>query len=97
MLGCAFLTLSDTPHMTIFKHSSAGHATRVIRDEARPYGRVIFQLIRFANYLEKIWIGLFSDLGLGLPGLVAGSESNLVEGGGLGFGWLLLGPWAGDG
>ena len=35
------------------QHSSAGRATRLMRDDAQPYGRVIFQLIRFANYLQK--------------------------------------------
>ena len=79
------------------QHSFAGRATRLMRDDAWPYGRVVFQLIRFANYLEKIWVGLFSDLGLGLLGLVAGSGSNWVEGWGVGSGCWLLGHWAGDG
>ena len=38
-----------------------------MRDDAQPYGRVIFQLIRFADYLEKDPIGL--RIWLGLQGL----------------------------
>ena len=35
------------------QHSPAGRATRITHDDGRAYGRFIFQLIRFANYLEK--------------------------------------------
>ena len=36
-------------------------------DDARPYGRVIFQLIRFANYLQKGPIVLGSWIGVPIP------------------------------